>query len=361
RIAKLPYVSLETIYRQKQQDYRQAVDHISHGNINQGFEKLDSIEAIKEHDPIMIKDQLVKDYLQGLKDKKSVLVISPTNAQADEVTASLRQALKDNGLIGKREKSFTVFKNLHLTQAQKKDHRSYQSGQVIQLHQNITGAKRSDKLSVISSEDDKLVAQSQPGTLVDLPYSKANDYDVYRSKEIKLSKGDLIRITKNGFDQNKKRLDNGVILQVKGFTKDKEIIAARPKKGSRTDYTIDPNHGNLDYAYCMTSYGSQGRTVDQVLINQPASTFPATNMKQFYVSVSRARETVKIYTDDKDALLYHASKSGDRQHALEVKPLDQKIIEAQRHKRKDKPIEMDIDKDRNDLDTPNFPYDEPEY
>ena len=62
----------------------------------------------------------------------------------------------------------------------------------------------------------------------------------------------------------------------------------------------------------------RGKTVDEVFISQPASTFAATDAKQFYVSVSRGKEAVSIYTDDKEALLEYASEMGDRQSASEL-------------------------------------------
>jgi hypothetical protein len=58
--------------------------------------------------------------------------------------------------------------------------------------------------------------------------------------------------------------------------------------------------------------------VDEVFIFQPSATFPATDLKQFYVSVSRGREKVHIYTDDKEALIDHASQMRDRQSGLEL-------------------------------------------
>ena len=63
-------------------------------------------------------------------------------------------------------------------------------------------------------------------------------------------------------------------------------------------------------------HASQGKTVDEVIIAQPAATFPATNAKQFYVSVSRAREKLHIYTNDKEELLTRASQAGDRTGAM---------------------------------------------
>ena len=43
----------------------------------------------------------------------------------------------------------------------------------------------------------------------------------------------------------------------------------------------------------------------------------AANLKQFYVSASRGREKVKIYTDDLERLRAALGRSGDRQSALE--------------------------------------------
>lgn len=58
--------------------------------------------------------------------------------------------------------------------------------------------------------------------------------------------------------------------------------------------------------------------MDEVFISQPASTFTATNSKQFYVSVSRAKDRAHIYTDDKAGLFENASEIGDRQSAIEL-------------------------------------------
>jgi ATP-dependent exoDNAse (exonuclease V) alpha subunit len=81
---------------------------------------------------------------------------------------------------------------------------------------------------------------------------------------------------------------------------------------------LDKDFGHIDHAYCTTSYSSQGKTVDNVFISQPSATFVATDAKQFYVSVSRGRDAVKIYTDDKEALLSYASNLGNRQSAIET-------------------------------------------
>jgi conjugative relaxase-like TrwC/TraI family protein len=69
------------IYRQKNEDYNQAVTHLSKGNIGAAFEKLDQMGAIKDIDPLNPNQQLTHDYIAALKEGKKVLIVSPTHKQ----------------------------------------------------------------------------------------------------------------------------------------------------------------------------------------------------------------------------------------------------------------------------------------
>ena len=320
-VGKIPIVSMETIYRQRKEGYKAAVKEISNGNVKTGFDMLKNQGAIKECDYSGISDSLTGDYLDARQNKKSALVITPTREQAKKINHDIRKGLRGAKLIGKREKNFVTYENHYLTIAQKRDVRFYRKGQIIQTHQNMKGIKKGSVLSVIGvedKEDKKVIVRDGEGTNHVLPMNKAKDYDLYSPKEIKLSKKDEIRINKNGFDKNGKRLNNSTILTVAGFTKDGDIKAVKQSAKRSSEFILDKEHGNFDYAYAVTSYSSQGKTVDHVIISQPASTFPASNQKQFYVSVSRGRENVSIYTDDEDELLTHIEKRGDRQGATEL-------------------------------------------
>jgi len=87
---------------------------------------------------------------------------------------------------------------------------------------------------------------------------------------------------------------------------------------SKTTYTLPEDYWHVAHDHTLTSYSSQGKTVDQVFISQPSATFTATDMKQFYVSVSRGKQLVTIDTDGKEDLLHYASEGGDRQSAIEL-------------------------------------------
>src|ERR1035438_6832258 len=56
---------------------------------------------------------------------------------------------------------------------------------------------------------------------------------------------------------------------------------------------------HFDHGYAVTSHSSQGLTADRVLVNMDTKVHPELiNTRFAYVSVSRASEDVRIYTND---------------------------------------------------------------
>ncbi|MEQ8627085.1 MobF family relaxase [Ekhidna sp.] len=331
QVGRIPYQNVNVIYRQKVGAYRDAVDAISKGQIAQGFQKLDDIGSIKEVDSSEVIEHLSNDYIQAIKDKKTALVISPTNEQARKVTEEIREKLREEGRLNKREKEYTTLRNLYYTTAQKKDSRLYRPGQVIQAYQHMQGIKKGERLEVAHVEGESVTLRKGSED-ISLDTSRADDFDVFVPVETTLSKGDLIRITKNSYDKEGRRMDNGKILEVSGFDKDGTIKAKNAYTKTENEFKMDKEFGNFDHAYCITSYSAQGKTVDKVFVSQPAETFPASNQKQFYVSVSRGRESVSIYTDNKEDLKRSVGKDGNRMSAHELERLDapNKVMEMDR-------------------------------
>ncbi len=313
------------IYRQRGADYRSAVEDLSTGDVAQGFEKLDRMGAIETIDPLQPNEKLVRDYVDTIRKGKSALIVSPTHKQAVSVTDTLRQKMQERGLLSSKEVTATRLTNLNLTEAERGDWRNFQIGQVIQFNQNLPGIKRGSVWTVERATEQGVTIQNDQGQTAPLPTVKGGQYDVYHKSEIQLAKGDSIRITRNGFDQDKTRLNNGQTMDVVKVSKQGDIFLRNAM--SKVEYRLDKGFGHIAHAYCVTSHASQGKTVDEVFIAQPAATFAATNAKQFYVSVSRGRDRVRIYTDDKEQLLVNASEMGDRQSALELVSRKNKSID----------------------------------
>ena len=317
-VAKIPYQNVNIIYRQKIKRYREAVSLISQGKIKLGFDCLDHMGAIEEIETDLAIEQLSSSYLDAINENKTALVVSPTNKQAREVVKRIRTGLREQREIGQSDQPYPVFQNLYLTEAQKSDPRYFETGQVLQVYQNMKQIRRGSRLEVIEVSNTSVILKDKFGKLHTLDQSKTKSFDVFVQRKIDLAIGDKIRIKKNSYDRNGKRLDNGKVLKITGFRKDGSIKAVSDTPKRRIKYLVASDFGNFDYAYCITSYASQGKTVDRVLIYQPAATFAASNQKQFYVSVSRGREAVTIYTDHKEELLQSVSKDGDRMSTHEM-------------------------------------------
>jgi ATP-dependent exoDNAse (exonuclease V) alpha subunit len=258
----------------------------------------------------------VDDYFTAIKKGKSALIISPTHKQGDAVTDAVRAKLRAENKIGKKEVNLTRYINLNLTEAEKQDPRHYKSGTILYMTQNRKGIKRGTAWAVRDAKGHALEIMNTEAELSSFSLNDHTHFEVYQKSSIALSKGDKIRITRNGFDAHDRRLNNGQIVDVLSVTKKGNIKVRNPI--SKTDYTLPPDYGHIAHAHCITSHASQGKTVDEVFISQPSGTFPATDLKQFYVSVSRGRDNCHIYTDDKQALMEHASHMGDRQSAIEL-------------------------------------------
>ena len=71
------------------------------------------------------------------------------------------------------------------------------------------------------------------------------------------------------------------------------------------------NYRQFVRGFAITSYASQGKTVDHVLFSDSAVK-AATNQQQWYVTISRGRKGITIFTSDKAQLRENILRSGDR-------------------------------------------------
>lgn len=314
-------VRVNEVVRQKnQKEYKTAMEFMSKGHIEKGFSKLDGMGAIREiSDREHRNKEIAQEYLKGISERKGkgfkdVLVVAPTHKEGEMVTSEIRQTLRSAGKLGKEDKEFKRLKNLNFTEAQKKDAVNYQAGHLVEFHQNIKGFKAGEKFA-ISGRDEKgnvLVKMGKDKKEMSLPLSEANKFQVFQKQEIALAAKDKIRITKNGKSEEGTKLNNGQIYSVRGFDKEGNVELSNGT-------TLSKNFGHFTHGYAVTSDASQGKTVDKVIVAQSSQSFGATTQQQFYVSVSRARENVAVYTDSKaDLARMVAGRSAERMAASDV-------------------------------------------
>jgi hypothetical protein len=75
---------------------------------------------------------------------------------------------------------------------------------------------------------------------------------------------------------------------------------------------------HLDQGIAVTSHASQAKTVDQVIASVPVRAFSQANEAQFYVSMSRARSAMHVFTDSKLALREAVTRPSKRLSSWEL-------------------------------------------
>ena len=294
---------LSEIMRQKQADdggYQVAARQLAEGNTLGGFSTLDGMGWIKELGDDERVKAIAADYCQALADKKSVLVVSPTHHEAAAITHAIRSELKAAGTIGADDHAVTRLVAVDTSEAERGQASTYRGGPlVLVFHQNAKGGiTKGDRLAVSDAAS--------------VPLGEAAKFSVYRPVADGLAVGDVIRFT-----GNVKTLDgghlfkNGQVRTVKGVMKggnlrldDGRVIAADAGFW---------RHGRVE-----TSFGSQGKTVQRVILGMASPSAAAMNQEQMYVSSTRGKERLTLYTDDKEAVRAAIQKSSQKLAALDL-------------------------------------------
>src|SRR5262249_50597305 len=105
-------------------------------------------------------------------------------------------------------------------------------------------------------------------------------------------------------------LNNGELITVAGFTPAGDLIDQR-------GWVIGKNFGHLAPGI-ITSHASQGMDEDHCFVAQSAMSLGASSAQQFYVSASRGRLGLHVYSDDKEALRKAVVRSEQPRSASEV-------------------------------------------
>jgi TrwC relaxase/AAA domain len=293
---------LTKIMRQEDAGYRAASQLLSEGKTLAGFDALDKKEWVKEvGDAADRYGKMAEEYMQALADKASVLVVSPTHAEAAAITREIRNRLRAAGKLGTEEREFTRLVRVDATEAERTQATTYRPGDVIQFHQNAKGGfVKGERLAV-----------SDPA---EVPVAEAGKFSLYRPQGVKLAAGDKIRFTSTvEAYRSDHKYKNGDTLSVDGFTQAGNIRLSDGR-------VIEADAGHFRPALVETSFGAQGQTVDRVILGMSSASLAATNQEQMYVSSSRAKAKLSLYTDDKDAVRQAIQRSSQKLAALDLRP-----------------------------------------
>lgn len=292
---------LTKIFRQKVALLREAIGELARGNTLKGFDKLEKHNAIVE-----IEDQgkrleaICELYRQSKQSGKTSLIVAPDHAECRQISERLR---------GRDGYTFSRLANLNLTKAQQRDPLSYEPGTVIEFSRFSPGGFRNgEQWTVIYRRESDLILKRN-GVERSFNLDNPERFSAFKVQPFSVAPGDQVRVTKN-FKTGKTRLLNNSLYTV---------TSVCPLKVSLGEVELRADKAlHLDQGFAVTSHAAQGKTVDEVIVSAPVDSFSQVNQAQFYVSMSRARESMHLFTDSKAALREAVSRPSERLSPIEL-------------------------------------------
>jgi conjugative relaxase-like TrwC/TraI family protein len=295
--------------RQWLEQYRLAVNEAQQGKLGASFDRLDKHGAIVSCTLADQQQKLTDHFLEHFKNQQSTVVVSQSWSEIHKVNEQVRFGLKTQKLIGEAETTVTALERQDLTDAQKRDKRFYQPESILVFNRPTAGFKSGSTGKLCGITDRHLLIEADH-RIRPVPFKELDKITVCQPKELSLSTGDRLQLKANTQSQDGRRLANGELVTVKKIHADGRIALNDGR-------VLPKNYRQFVRGYAVTSYAAQGKTVDYVLFSDSAVK-AATNEQQWYVTISRGRKGVKVFTADKIQLRQNITHSGHRPLALDM-------------------------------------------
>ena len=304
-----PALARDDYERSRIKQYRKAVEVAAAGKLVESFKRLDQMGAIVACGLGEQADKLADEYLRLAEEKASAVVVSQTWSEVHRVNSRVRDALKSKGLLGANDVTVQALEKCDLTNAQKRDERFYPKDGVIVFNQKVRQAAPGANGRLLGIVKTGVLVEVD-GKCVTVSNKLLDKITVCLPREVPVAAGERLHLKANRKLAAGARTTNGELVTVKAVRADGGIELADGR-------VLEKGFREFLPGYAVTSYGSQGKTVDHVLFSD-STIKAATNAQQWYVTISRGRRGIRIFTPDKIQLRENLVRSGHRPLALEL-------------------------------------------
>jgi ATP-dependent exoDNAse (exonuclease V) alpha subunit len=237
------------------------------------------------------------------------VVVSQTWSEIHKVNEAVRQRLQARNMIGSDEHRVISLERLDLTDAQKRESRFYNAETVLVFNRDCGRFRKGESAQLLAVTDKGMIVESAQ-TAATITMGQLDRVTVCRKRDMALAPGDRLQLKANARTREGQRIANGELVTVERIEADGRLVL----KDGRT---LESEYRQFVRGYAVTSYASQGKTVDYVLFSDSAVK-AATNRQQWYVTISRGRKGINIFTSDPRQLRENVARSGDRELALDL-------------------------------------------
>lgn len=299
---------MKEIVRQKDVQLKGAVHDIIDNRIDAALKRIEAqptdrisreADATGPQSALQETDSPVKDIVSDWtgrtpEARARTLIITQLNADRQAVNAGIHAQLAQRGELGKQAITVPVLDKITHTRHEFNKTAAWQSGMVVKRgdrYQDVLAVDRNGNTVTVRDEEGKIGLYS-PKELI------TGDVQLFTRGKMEVRQGDLLRFTATDREYGQTANQRFTVDAVN----DKGDIRLRGPNGVVTINPADVRaQQHLDYAWAVTGYGAQGASTDYVISLEGTSEGrkALATRRAFYISASRAREHVQIYTDGK--------------------------------------------------------------
>jgi conjugative relaxase-like TrwC/TraI family protein len=309
---------LDQIMRQKDPELLRVVEHFAKNETSSGVSLLQQQGRVTEiPDTAQRIEAIAKDYAAK---PENTLVVSPDNASRREINDAIRTELKVSGAVLKDDHRMEVLtQRSELTSVDRKWTANYQQGDILFYSRGSKehGIEPRSYANVVSIDAaaNRITVAKEDGNQVTYDPERLSGITAYREISRDFAQGDRIQFTSTNRELGVSNRDLGTIDRIDG----KQIDVKMDGEKERNVSFDSAKMRHFDHGYTVTSHSSQGLTTDRVLVNMDTTVHPELiNTRFAYVSVSRASQDARIYTNDAATLGERLSTDVTKASAIDL-------------------------------------------
>ncbi|EEK7950819.1 conjugative transfer relaxase/helicase TraI [Salmonella enterica subsp. enterica serovar Javiana] len=223
------------------------------------------------------------------------LVVAELNADRHAINDAIHAARHEKGDTGAEERTFTVLEPLRVPD---------NALRAAETFAEYTGAvammnERYWTVAEVDTQDAVVTLRNADGesVLISPQQNTAQDISLFTPRDLTISHGDRVRFTRS--DNDRGYVANS-LWEVAGFTDDGAIRFRQGEQEKIVDPQAMTEDRHIDLAYALTVYGVQGASerFAIALTGTEGGRKRMASLESTYVTLSRAKEHVQVYTDD---------------------------------------------------------------
>lgn len=298
---------MKQIVRQKEVNLRDAVHDIIDNRIDAAVRRLQNQPAglVSRQDPDwpvpssgLVETEspvadIVADWMSRTPEARArTLIIAQLNADRAAINQGIYAALGAKDELGQERAILPVLEKRPHTRHEFNKISAWQPGMVVKrgdTYQDVVAVDYNGSQVTVMNEDGK-IAWYSPRELL------TGDMELFTARSREVRPGTVLRFTVTDRDRGQNANQK---FTVESVNRNGEVVL----QGSEGRKVINPSavraEQHIDYAWAMTGYGAQGAGEESVLALEgtKGSRGAMATRRAFYISLSRARTHVQVYTD----------------------------------------------------------------